>query len=53
MSNKKMKNEVGGTLTAVNSAQKFVGVLSLLKKATITATAVYVAVMVFKIYKES
>ncbi len=53
MSNKKIKNEVGGTLAAVNSAQKFVGVLSMLKKAAITATAVYVAVMVFKIYKES
>ncbi len=53
MSKKKIENEVSSAITTVNSAQKFIGVLSLLKKAAITATAVYVAVMMFKVYKDS
>ncbi|HZK20815.1 MAG TPA: hypothetical protein VFC76_00910 [Oscillospiraceae bacterium] len=49
----KNNNEVNGALNAVSSAKKFINTLSVLKKATITATAVYVAVMVFKVYRNS
>lgn len=47
------KNEISNTITTVNYAQKFINIISVLKKITITATAAYVAVMVFKIYKNN
>lgn len=53
MNNKESKNEINGTFAAVSSARKFISTLSVLKKATVTATAIYVAVMVFKVYKNS
>jgi hypothetical protein len=53
MNNKESKNEINGTFAAVSSARKFISALSILKKATVTATAIYVAVMVFKVYRNS
>lgn len=50
---KDSKNEINGTFAAVSSAKRFINTLAILKKATVTATAVYVAVMVFKVYRNS
>ncbi len=46
-------NDIGSALETVNSAQKLIGVFGTLKKITIAVTAVYIAAVAYKIFRNN
>ncbi len=46
-------NEIGGALNTVDTAQRLIGVFGTLKKITIAATALYVAAVAYKIFRNN